>query len=37
MNEELIGDMKYFLVDDMQVEILFHNDRPIDVSLPNFV
>ncbi len=37
LNEELIGDMKYFLVDDMQVEILFHNDRPIDISLPNFV
>jgi elongation factor P len=37
LSEELIGDMKYFLVDDMQVEILFHNDRPLDITLPNFV
>ncbi len=37
LNEELLGDLKYFIVDDMQVEILFHNDYPLDVTLPNFV
>jgi len=37
LNDELLGDLKYFLVDDMQVEILFHNDRPLDITLPNFV
>ncbi len=37
LNEELLGDLKNFIVDDMQVEILFHNDRPLDITLPNFV
>ena len=37
LDDELLGDLKYFLVDDMQVEILFHNDRPLDITLPNFV
>ena len=37
LNEELLGDLKYFIVDDMQVEILFHNDRALDITLPNFV
>jgi elongation factor P len=37
LSEELIGDLKYFIVDDMKVEILFHNDRALDITLPNFV
>jgi elongation factor P len=37
LNDELLGDLKYFIVDDMQVEILFHNDRALDITLPNFV
>ncbi len=37
LNDELLGDQKNFIVDDMQVEILFHNDRALDISLPNFV
>jgi len=37
LNDELLGDRKYFIVDDMQVEILFHNDRALDITLPNFV
>jgi len=37
LNEELLGDLKNFIVDDMQVEILFHNDRALDITLPNFV
>ena len=37
LNDELLGDLKCFLVDDMQVEILFHNERPLDITLPNFV
>ncbi|WP_372807932.1 elongation factor P [Pontiella sp.] len=37
LNEELLGNLKNFIVDDMQVEILFHNDRPLDITLPNFV
>ncbi len=37
LSDELMGDMKFFIVDDMKVEILFHNDRPLDITLPNFV
>jgi elongation factor P len=37
LEEELLGDMKYFIVDDMPVDILFHNDRALEISLPNFV
>lgn len=37
LSEELIGELKFFIVDDMQVEILFHNDRALDITLPNFV
>ena len=37
LDDELLGDLKHFIVDDMKVEILFHNDRALDISLPNFV
>jgi elongation factor P len=37
LSEELLGDLKNFIVDDMQVEILFHNERALDITLPNFV
>ena len=28
---------QHFIVEDMQVEVLFHNENPIDITLPNFV
>ncbi len=37
LNDEILGDLKNFIVDDMRVEILFHNDRALDITLPNFV
>jgi elongation factor P len=37
LNDEILGDLKYFIVDDMPVEILFHNERALDITLPNFV
>jgi len=37
LDDELLGEKKHFIVDDMVVEILFHNDRALDVTLPNFV
>ncbi|MEE9367985.1 MAG: elongation factor P [Pontiella sp.] len=37
LNEELLGNMKNFITDDMVVEILFHDDRALDITLPNFV
>lgn len=34
---ELLGDRKHFLIEDMDVKILFFNDKAIDITLPNFV
>ena len=33
----MLGDMHYFLIEDMEVKILFHNDQAIEVTLPNFI
>ncbi|MFT5124227.1 MAG: elongation factor P [Kiritimatiellia bacterium] len=33
----VIGDMKFFLEEDMTCKVLFHNDTPLEVTLPNFV
>ena len=35
--EEALGDQKYFLVDNMKVNILMFGDRGIGLTLPNFV
>ncbi|PLY06445.1 MAG: elongation factor P [Desulfuromonas sp.] len=37
LSEETMGDDKYFLIDNMDVEILMYGDRGIGISLPNFV
>lgn len=37
LTTEQLGDNQYFIVEDMQVEILFHNNKALDVTLPNFV
>ena len=37
LTEAELGDARYFLVEDIEVEVLFHKDRPIEVVLPTFV
>jgi elongation factor P len=37
VDKDVIGDMKYFLVEDMSVKVLFFNDVAIDLEMPNFV
>jgi elongation factor P len=37
LTEETLGNDKYFLVDNMEVEILIYDERGIGISLPNFV
>ncbi|MGK2905509.1 MAG: elongation factor P [Desulfuromonadales bacterium] len=37
ISEEVLGDDHYFLVDNMEVKVLLHNQRGIGVTLPNFV
>jgi elongation factor P len=35
--EDALGDGKNFLIDNLPVEVLFFQDRPIGVNVPNFV
>ena len=35
--EEVIGDGKYFLIEDTECEILYFEEKPLEVTLPNFV
>jgi elongation factor P len=37
LTEDHVGDAKNFLVENMNVEMLFFDDRPISVEVPNFV
>ena len=37
VNKEVLGDRHYFLLEDMEVEILFHNGKPLEVSMPTFI
>ena len=34
---DILGDSRFFLVEDISVDILFHNGSPIEVTLPTFV
>jgi elongation factor P len=37
LNEGQVGEAKNFLIDNLQVEILLFDKRPIGITLPNFV
>ena len=37
VDKDVVGDMSFFLVEDMPVKVLFFNDTAIDLELPNFV
>ena len=37
ISEEVLGRAKNFLVEDMTVDVLYHNDKPIEVELPIFI
>ena len=37
LTEDQVGDNKNFLIDNLDVEILLFEDRPIGLTLPNFV
>jgi elongation factor P len=37
MSRETLGDAVDFLIDNMEVKVLFYADRPIDITLPIFV
>jgi elongation factor P len=33
----VLGDNRYFLEEDIEVDVLYHNGQPIEVTLPTFV
>ncbi|MDA1043651.1 MAG: elongation factor P [Verrucomicrobia bacterium] len=37
ISAEFLGQNRYFLNEGMQVDVLFFNDRAVDITLPNFV
>lgn len=37
LTEGQVGEAKNYLIDNIDVEILFFEDKPLDISLPNFV
>ena len=37
LNAEQAGDARNFLTDNLEVDVLFFDDRPIGITLPNFV
>jgi elongation factor P len=37
LTEAQIGDAKNFLLDNLEVEILMYENKPLDVTLPNFI
>jgi elongation factor P len=37
LEKETIGDNKYFLVENLEIEVLYYKGKPITVDLPNFV
>ncbi len=37
LSAEVLGDSRFFLCEEMPVEVLYYNDRPIEVVLPTWV
>ncbi|MBM4142755.1 MAG: elongation factor P [Lentisphaerae bacterium] len=37
MSAEALGDQRFFLTEDAEVEVLYFNGEPIDITLPTFV
>ena len=33
----VLGDQRHFLFEDVEIRVLFHNGRPVEVTLPTFV
>jgi elongation factor P len=37
LTREQLGQNQYFIVEDMEVDILFHKEKALDISLPTFI
>jgi elongation factor P len=37
LSAAVLGDQRFFLFEDCEVHVLYHNGRPVDITLPTFV
>ena len=37
LSDDQVGEAKHFLLDNIEVEVLLFEDRPLGISLPNFI
>ena len=37
VSADVFGDSRFFLTEDISVNVLFYNDQPVEITLPNFV
>ena len=37
LEKDAIGDNKYYLIENLEIEVLYYQGRPIAIELPNFV
>jgi elongation factor P len=37
LTAEQLGKNQYFIVEEMEVDILFHKEKALDISLPTFI
>jgi elongation factor P len=37
IGEDVVDRLQYFLIEDMECDVLFHNDRAIEINLQNFI
>ena len=37
LDSDVLGNQRFFLVEDMEVQVLFHNNRAIEITLPFFI
>src|SRR5262245_28308438 len=37
LDEKTVGDRKHYLIENLEIEVLYFKGRPIEVSLPTFV
>ncbi|OGV65543.1 MAG: elongation factor P [Lentisphaerae bacterium RIFOXYC12_FULL_60_16] len=37
LSKEVLGTARFFMKEDLPIEVMYHNGRPIEVSLPTFI
>lgn len=37
VSADILGTSRHFLKEDLPVQVLFHNDHPVEISLPTFI